>query len=145
MNSSIAGIIFSRLYIGNYSTKNITQDFTMKYKNGSLADKLFQRNKSMNVFTGTSVAHYTMLKMLSRINTHRPRFFNKIEFLARYPGVYFKNKSIVSQDFYRVLQILHLMDRVTQIPSMKATKWGTMAILRTKRLYSYTNKGSEMF
>jgi Na+-transporting methylmalonyl-CoA/oxaloacetate decarboxylase gamma subunit len=145
VNSSIAGILFSRLYSGNYSTQNITQDFTMKYKIGSMASKLVERNKDMNVFTGTSIAHYAMLRMLGRCTKHKNRFFITRQYSDRYPGTYFQNRGLINTEFYRILQILHLLDRVTEIPSMKATKFGTMAILRTKRFYSYSNNRSEAF
>jgi hypothetical protein len=79
------GLLFSRLYIGSWRSSSVDQDFQFSFKLHSLADHLHSKQQftgQINIFVGSSYAHYEMVKWLShskrtsRINS-RYRLFEE--------------------------------------------------------------------
>jgi hypothetical protein len=62
------GLLFSRLYIGSWRSSSVEQDFQFSFKLHSLADYLHSKQQftgQINIFVGSSYAHYEMVKWLS--------------------------------------------------------------------------------
>lgn len=66
VNSSLAGIIFSRLYSGSWTAEEVIQDFSFKKHPLSYAVYLSRKYPQLNTFTGTSYAFHEFSNILRR-------------------------------------------------------------------------------